>query len=175
MRVMVLSADGFTRLGGSGDIVSDEAGRFLLRYVPSSSITLVVRPVEAQYENYDDVQIRRTVADSGADTADIGDIALLAHRHRPGDPIGALGIGFVAPPAGADPDAREYRISSIDPAGPAARSGLQIGDVIVKVDGYDVTGEGAQQWRALVVAPPSTRLTLETRGGTIATVVLANP
>jgi hypothetical protein len=149
--------------------VTDAAGRFTLRGVPTGEIVLQGFPQDL--ESSDAVlDLRRVI--SGAGTVDIGDVALLKPRIKSGDPIGELGLRFEDPARGTSVEQFELKIKEIDPAGPAARTGLQVGDVITTCDGIDVTGHGATNWGTLVTALPGTRLTLGTRRGVTATLVL---
>src|SRR5436305_8760372 len=91
---------------------------------------------------------------------------------------GYLGVGLqavdedIAPSVGLPQDISEI-VRSVVPGGPAARGGLQQGDVIVKVNGQAVTPE---QTVSYLVAKPAvgSRVPLEiVRGGRHATVVVA--
>jgi len=106
---------------------------------------------------------------------DVGDLGLLKWRLKPGDPQGDLGLHFAEQPADTPVEQTQYQISWIDPVGPAARTALQSGDVITSCDGIDVSGVNSGRWRALVEAPPGTRISLGTRRGVTVAIVLAAP
>jgi serine protease Do len=62
-------------------------------------------------------------------------------------------------------------VESIDPLGPAAKSGLEVGDVITSVDGHDVQGENLYV-ADLLRAPPGTKLIIGVaRGATVSITV----
>ncbi|MGN6108855.1 MAG: PDZ domain-containing protein, partial [Kofleriaceae bacterium] len=116
----------------------------------------------------------RTIA--GTDpVVDLGELHILKKRTQPGDPIGELGIQFAEQPPDTAPDQEQLKVSSIDPAGPAARTDLKVGDVITAIDGVDVTGAHTAQARPLLVAPPGTKIALALQRGATITLVLAAP
>jgi C-terminal processing protease CtpA/Prc len=94
---------------------------------------------------------------------------------KPHDPAGKLGVNFAQAPPDTPPDHRKLEVSWIDPAGPAANTELEVGDVITSVDGVDVTGANAPQAGTLMRAPPGTKLALGLARGATVTVVLAPP
>ncbi|HSR97319.1 MAG TPA: PDZ domain-containing protein, partial [Kofleriaceae bacterium] len=110
---------------------------------------------------------------SGTGTIDLGDLLIIGRRAKLGEPVGVLGLRFEVQPADVPADQRMFKISGIDPAGPAANTALQVGDVITTCDGIDVTGVRFQNWWSLTQAPPGTKLTLGTQRGVTATIVLA--
>lgn len=86
-----------------------------------------------------------------------------------------LGVHFVELGVAVPVDEYRLQISWIDPAGPAARSGLAVGDVITTIDGVDVTGEGGAAAWTLMQAAPGTKLELGLARGATVTVTLAAP
>jgi hypothetical protein len=170
--VPVRSSAEFVSIEGENpESVTDDAGRFTVRRAPVGEVW-----IRASANNMDSGDVRmldevRKV--SGTGTIDLGDFRLVSSRIKRGEPIGALGLGFEVPPADTPLDQRAFKISSIDPAGPAASTALQVGDVITTCDGIDVTGVRSHTWWTLTQAPPGTRLTLGTQRGVTVTVVLA--
>ena len=152
--------------------VSDGAGRFAVASVPAGSIAVRGTPREPG-SPYATFFASKTAVGTG--TVDVGDVFVLRRRLAAGEAGGTLGLEFAAQPGDTPPELREYKIASIDPAGPAAKTALQVGDVIASCDGTDVTGANSWQWPVLVAAPPGTPLVLATRRGSTATVVLAAP
>ena len=65
--------------------------------------------------------------------------------------------------------------SVIRAGGPAASSGLQVGDEIVSVDGYDVRGSQSYLYRSLIFVPPGTRVTLGLARGANVTITAGKP
>lgn len=154
--------------------VSDDTGRFTLHDVPAGK--LVFRGFAVNYRDspYAHFAVFRSVA-AGTSAVDIGTIEVLRARVKPGDPVGELGIKFVQLGEEVPVEQRERKISWIDPTGPAARTELQVGDVITQCDGVDITGENAPLWDTLSRAAPGTKLALTTKRGPTITITLANP
>lgn len=150
--------------------VSDAAGRFTVRGAPQGQVVITGYAVEGRAH---DIQVFRTLQGSG--TIDVGDIEAIASRLGPGELAGDPGLRFVEQPLDTPPDQREREIGYLDPAGPAARAGLQVGDVVIAIDGVDVRGEHAARAASLMAAPPGTRLVLAVARGVTATLVLAAP
>ena len=53
-----------------------------------------------------------------------------------------------------------FEVAWIDPAGPAAKSGLVVGDVVTSVDGIDITGANAGLAFTLFRVPVGARVSL---------------
>ena len=68
-----------------------------------------------------------------------------------------------------------YRIVEIDPAGPAARTELAVGDVVTSIDGVDVGALASETVYALFEPPPGTALHLGLARGNTVTVVAVDP
>ena len=151
--------------------VSDETRAFTLSNVAPGKVSLMGMPRNIRSSEHAPFTIERTV--TGGGTVSLGDITVVRRRLKPGERAGTLGITFVKP-AGppADQLGPELEIEAIDPRGPAAGSALQVGDVIIRCDGLDVT-EDPMRFGALTQAPAGTRLALGTRRGPTATIVLA--
>jgi hypothetical protein len=153
-------------LGETTENVTDEAGRFTLRRVPVGEVLLRGVPSDFFSSDHASLQLTRTITGTG--TVDIGDVSLIRPRVQPGELVGVPGLSFAR---GGDPQG--YRISAIDPGGPAAGTALQVGDVITTCDGFDVTGGNSMNFGTLMTAPPGTTLTFGTRRGVTVTIVLA--
>jgi protocatechuate 3,4-dioxygenase beta subunit len=154
--------------------VSDDAGRFTIANVAVGKVAIMLTARDQNTE-YSIISAIRTLADPGTGTIDIGDLGVVRRRLKPGQPAGELGLHFAPPPLGAELDQLEQRITWIDPTGPAASSGLQLGDVITSVDSINIAGENASMFWMLTQAPPGTRLSLGTRRGPTVTIALAAP
>ncbi|MBA2543820.1 MAG: carboxypeptidase regulatory-like domain-containing protein, partial [Deltaproteobacteria bacterium] len=151
--------------------VSDEAGRFTVRNAPQGQV--LISGWGGDDNNYAGVQAYRTIRGTG--TIDIGDVTMLKHRIKGGEPAGELGLKFAEQSLDTPPDKRERRISYVDPKGPAASSGIEVGDIVVSIDGIDVRGENAGRAHTLLQAPPGTKLALGLLRNTTATIILAIP
>lgn len=151
-----------------GGATSDAAGRFRIARMRPGTFELRL----AGPDPYPAAAAIRTV-DKTTGTIDIGDLAIVKARVTGDDPVGDL--GFELDESRETRTRRECKVAEIDPAGPAVRSGLREGDVIVRVDGVDVTGPGYASWEAAVSAPPGTKLVFELARGATVSVVLARP
>jgi C-terminal processing protease CtpA/Prc len=86
-----------------------------------------------------------------------------------------MGIHFTQLPPGTPPEDMKFTVSYIDPAGPAAKTDLKVGDVIISIDGTDITGTHAGDAYNLMQAPPGTAMKLGLARGTTVAIVLAAP
>jgi S1-C subfamily serine protease len=66
-------------------------------------------------------------------------------------------------------------VSLIRPTGPAAKSGLRVGDVIVSVDGQDVRGANDYLYAALLEVRTGTTVTLGLGRGDKVTITAGKP
>ena len=158
-----------------GRNITDDGGRFTIANVAVGKVSITLAPKDDQGSEYSYTTAIRALVDTGTGAIDVGDLGMIRRRVKPGQPVGQLGLHLAPPAPGAALDQRELKITWIDPAGPAASSGLQIGDVFTSVDGIDVTGDNQSMWWPMTQAPPGTRLALGTRRGVTATIVLAAP
>ncbi|XYH99561.1 carboxypeptidase regulatory-like domain-containing protein [Sorangium sp. So ce1128] len=139
--------------------VSDESGRFEVKQTPSGAVVLVCMPSDPMSSPYD-VAVLPVEAQPGAVT-DVGRVVLPRRRIKPGDEPGDLGFA-IKEGGGPDVDltAQTFEVIEVRPRGPAALAGLQVGDVIVSVDGHDVRGKMGYLYRPLTTVPAGTQVTL---------------
>lgn len=153
--------------------ISDDAGRFTIENAPRGKVQLRGWPKDWSESDYAMTTAIRTIEGTG--TIDVGDIAILKRRVKQGQPAGELGINFAEQPPDTAPEDQQMKVSYIDPAGPAAKTELKVGDVITAIDGHDVTGANRAAAWALMRAPPGTKLALGLQRGATVHVVLAAP
>ncbi|HWO19602.1 MAG TPA: carboxypeptidase regulatory-like domain-containing protein [Kofleriaceae bacterium] len=158
--------------GADQEHVTDESGRFKIKRAPAGAIVLRGFPKDFANSDYGFLQTVRTV---DAQHPDVGDITVIKRRIKRNEPAGELGVNFAQQPPDTPPDQREFKVSYIDPAGPAAKTELKVGDLLVSVDGVDVTGANASNAWMLMRAPPGTKLVLGLKRGAQVTIVLAAP
>ncbi len=152
--------------------VTDEGGRFKIKHAPAGALHLFGFPKDAASSDYGVLSAVRTV---DAQRPDVGDLTIIKRRVKRNEPAGELGVNFARQPPDTPPDRREFKVSFIDPAGPAAKTELKVGDLVTSIDGVDVTGASwANAW-ILMRAPPGTKLVLGLGRGAQVTVVLAAP
>lgn len=151
--------------------ITDDAGRFRVENVPTGQLSLFGAPKDYQTSAYGFIQEIRTVDPK---STDVGDLSIFKRRVKQGDPEGELGVNFAEQPSGTPPEKREKKVSYIDPAGPAAKTELRVGDIVVSIDGIDITGVNAGRAWSLLAAPPGARLALGLqRGATVAITLVA--
>jgi protocatechuate 3,4-dioxygenase beta subunit len=153
--------------------ISGDDGRFTLENAPKGPVTLTGFPKDFRGSLYSFVRVARTI--EGGSTVDIGDIKLMQMRVKRGDPAGELGIHFAEQPRDTPLDQQRYKVSFIDPKGPAAKVDIKVGDEVTTIDGVDITGEGAMYAYQLMRAPPGTAMKLGLARGVTVTIVLAAP
>lgn len=90
----------------------------------------------------------------------VGDVGILKRRLDRGAPIAGLGITWSEYPEGTPSDQRSFKVVAIDPTGPAAKTALQVGDVVVTIDGVDVLGGNRSSGWTLLEAPAGTPIRL---------------
>lgn len=159
--------------GDDRDHISDETGHFTVKRVPRTQVAIQGFPKDWKESDYAWFRRIRTITERG--TIDLGDIQMVKKRVKQGDPVGDLGIHFVEQPADTPPEKEEWKVSWIDPAGPAAKTELEVGDIVVSCDGAEITGESSANGWLLMQAPPGTKLTLGLARGITVSVVLAQP
>jgi protocatechuate 3,4-dioxygenase beta subunit len=152
--------------------VTDESGRFKIKHAPAGALHLRGFPKDFQTSDHGFISTVRT---ADAQRPDVGDITVLRRRVKRNEPAGELGVSFAQQPPDTPPDGRELKVSYIDPAGPAAKAELKVGDIVTSIDGIDVTGANAMNAWILMHAPPGTKLVLGLKRGAQVTVVLAAP
>ncbi|MBA3462698.1 MAG: carboxypeptidase regulatory-like domain-containing protein, partial [Deltaproteobacteria bacterium] len=151
------SGGGFSFSSGDEENVTDDSGAFTIARAPRGKILLRGVPKDFRDSEYATLSVIRTVS-ADSTTADVGAIPIIKKRVKQGDPVGELGVNFAEQPPDTPPDKHEYKISWIDPAGPSAKTGLQVGDVITTIDGTDVAGAAAGAGWVLMRAAPGTKI-----------------
>jgi protocatechuate 3,4-dioxygenase beta subunit len=146
-------------LAGDGrDHKSKADGSFHLDSVLPGTWTLMVYPDQTA----EPVRVPVTVPEGGG-TIDLGAIRVPRRRVEPGRPRGNLGV-IVTDGSGSD--------CVVDIAfGPAAEAGIVVGDVVVSIDGYDVTSNNHYLCMPLATAAPGRTVTFGlARGATVSVV-----
>lgn len=154
---------------------SDESGKFTVKRVPRGKLSIQGMAKEWKEADYAWFRVIRDITTTKESTIDIGDVGVIKKRVKDGDPVGEAGIHYKDQPPDTPAEDYEMRVSFIEPDGPAAKTDLKVGDVIVSVDGVDVRGaNGIHAW-TLMNAPPGTKLALGLARGTTITITLAPP
>lgn len=144
------------------DPTSDSTGRFVIYGVTPGTIQIRSHSPPMALWRADDIERIATRVIGDADT-DLGDLPIIPNRLRPWEVAGKLGFELD----------NERRITAIDPAGPAAKSGLVIGDIITTCDGFNLAGPTAVSWTLISRVRAGTPLLLGVQRGIVATLVTA--
>lgn len=145
----------------SPDVVpkTDAQGKFTLSPAPAGDVIVTCFQTEA----YSMAEGQATVPRGGRQT-----VRLTAVR-RADDSQGSVGLSFNSQLS------IEARVVRVMPGGPAAQAGVQVGDLVVSVDGVDATALGPLTIEALIRNHPvGGKLTLGVkRGGEVKSFVMA--
>jgi membrane-associated protease RseP (regulator of RpoE activity) len=149
------------------DHVSKDDGRFTVHNVAPGKTGLIVFPSftdpDSKYTS-----TMRNITVEGTGTVDLGDIVMQASRLPPDTDAGDLGFTLTDYPPDTNPADVALKVASVRAGGPAAAAGLQVGDVIVSVDGTDVRGDNSFDYYTLSRVPAGTTLALGLeRGDTV--------
>jgi protocatechuate 3,4-dioxygenase beta subunit len=136
--------------------ITGQDGRFVVEDVPVGRVQVFARPPDFTEDSRYGF-VRRIVDLQAASTTDLGDVRVAPIRVSQGEP-GDLGFRLTPEAADLEQGEESLTVASVRPDGPAARSGLAVGDVIVSVDGHDVRGDQLSYW-ALSNVPPGTTVT----------------
>ena len=174
MRILAMPSSG-GRISSRDDKdanITDTTGRFTLQDIPLGEMSFLGFSSAAD-TGYGTLQAVRTIAGSG--TVDVGELAIPRRRLKEGQTAGNLGLRFKERAAGAPMLEQSLEVSFVDPAGPCAGLDVRAGDVIVAVDGIDVSAPNQSRAHTLWNAPVGTRITLTLQRGASVTVELAAP
>lgn len=130
----------FGQSPGDDANVSNADGRFVVVDCPSGLVNILGVTPDLMGGSGDYSFASWTAELTGGPELDVGDIPVPKRRLGPGDRRGQLGWSFVRGEPGADPRTRVMKVARVEPGGPAARAGVQVDDVVVAVDGFDVQG-----------------------------------
>ena len=176
--VRVSPLEGATRVMMGADLnntkrITGADGRFECDNAPTGRVRILAFPMDWNSAPYGPV-FRVATTDGGAHS-DVGDLRAPPNRIKSDQRAGNLGFTLKDPPADVNPAGIKWVVALVDPRGPAATSGLQVGDTIVSVDGHDVTGDDAYLYHSLTRVAPGTRVTLGLSRGASVSIAAAAP
>ncbi|MDC0723651.1 sigma-70 family RNA polymerase sigma factor [Nannocystis bainbridge] len=152
--------------------VTDAEGRFEVADVPVGQATVIVTARSFGATSDHETLWSRAQISSGS-VVELAPLEVLRRRLQPDDEAGELGVTMLRDDPAAGAKAARPTVAFVQPGGPAARAGLRIGDVIVAVDGHDVTGDHVHRFDALTRVPAGTELRLELARGDSVTLIAA--
>ncbi len=155
--------------GGSGDMedVSDDAGNFTVRAAPSGAVRITVTPrsfLGGGEQTYGWHNVNAQIP-AGTTAHALAPIRLVRARVKPGERGGDLGIVIKESDPTAELDEVPLEIAVLRPGSAAAGSELKVGDVIVEVDGHDVTGANRYLYGALTRVKEGAAVTIGVKDG----------
>ncbi|MEM6993766.1 MAG: carboxypeptidase regulatory-like domain-containing protein [Myxococcota bacterium] len=169
------SSRGFMMFGDKpGKETTGEDGRYTVENAPAGKLTLNAHPSDMNsWDEYNWASLL-VVAKAG-ETLEAPDIVLIPKRVKGDDPKGDLGYKINEIDLGDETDNPPKVVGFVRPGGPAETAGLEVGDVIVKVDGHDITGDQPGMYRTLLVVPPGDKVELALASGDAVTIVAGKP
>ena len=138
--------------------VTDADGRFKITDAARGNVELWGTSLVGDHR----VSVVRTISTS----TDVGDLFMPAQQ---GDRWGLadLGVRFARIDPDLPADQRALVVEMIDPNGPAAKSELKLGDVVIAIDGLDVTGGNSAQATSLMLGTAGVKVVLKTKRGVV--------
>jgi S1-C subfamily serine protease len=152
--------------------VSGADGRFHVENAPAGRVQLFLFPAEFRGSSYG---FARRLADlEGGRTTDVGDVRVPRRRMKIDEMPGDLGFVLKRNPPETEPGEEDLEVAVVRVDGPAARAGLQVGDVIVSVDGHDMRGDASLYW-SLAMVPAGQSVSLGLARGAAVKITAAPP
>lgn len=178
LQVMVRpqNGDGSIVIGGMGgtDHITDASGEFKVEDAPTGKVNITAFPMDWETSPYSYASLPRTLPAGGGEL-DVGDIRVVKRRVEPRERGGDFGMEFKQyGPEVAEED-QKMEVRRLRPGGPAEKAGVKVGDVIVSVDGHDVTGENGYLAWSLMWSPVGTSVTFGFASGETHVLVSIEP
>ncbi|MEO8549578.1 MAG: carboxypeptidase regulatory-like domain-containing protein [Kofleriaceae bacterium] len=136
------------------EAVSDRDGRFTVAALPSGTLDIQISKYGEQYSTV-------YVSKPCRGVVDLGDVFVAKQRYKDGDKLGEIGFEFATD---------TFRVDEIDSSGPAARSGLVVGDVVTSIDGIGFENVPRESAWSLFRVPVGTTIRLGLADGRAVTI-----
>ena len=163
-------------MGGSAEDnkhISGADGRFTVERAPAGKVRITAIPLDFRNSPYDFTLLSRTLR--GGDTLDLGDIPVPRRRIGRTDRGGDLGYELKQRTPGMELEDFKLEIALVREDGPAASSGLEVGDIVEAVDGHAITGQNLYIYRTLTQVAEGTTITLGLSGGKTVSITAGPP
>ncbi len=173
--VRPVKGSGGTYAFGEGDKehITDASGRFTVERAPAGRVYVTAMPQDWEETEYTWInEVHSLVAGK---STDVGKLEALRRRLPPRERAGDLGFTIAEGDPDDEPEDMSLEVALVRPDGPAANTGLAAGDVIVAVDGHDVTGKNAFRYGALTRVAEGTTITLGIKGGQAIEITAGKP
>lgn len=151
--------------------VSGPDGRFSVSGVATGRVTVHLIPEHAGQLHSEWEEAHVTIDVTNTAVNDIGTIELLPRSLDDGEARGDLGFEVGKWDHLGDQEDQKITVVSVDPEGPAAAAGLEVGDRIVSINGQDVTGNATYRYRAATRVRPGEAVQVGVEGAQAMTII----
>lgn len=100
---------------------------------------------------------------------------MIEPRLGKGEEAGDLGFTFKGLPPGREPEDRVFEVALVRAGGAAEKAGLLVGDVVVTIEGKDISGIHSQHTYKLMRVPARDVVPLGLEGGEEVKITAARP
>lgn len=152
---------------------TDADGAFKLDEVPAGSITVAVWPPNFEDATFD-AAIRLARIAPGSHT-NLSPLRLVRRRLGPDERPGDLGFLLKEDDPNDISDETPLRVAVVRPDGPAAVAGMQVGDIVVTIDGHDVTRDNRYLSHRLLQVPAGDAVAVGVARDVVLTITAAAP
>lgn len=152
--------------------VSDAEGRFVVKQVATGSVQLIGFPVDREQSSYE--FLMKPLELKGGEDVEVGALKMIKKKLKDNEAPGDKGFTIKQPSPGTAMVDFKLEVALIQPDGPAADSGLKVGDVIVSVNGHQVGDDLAISW-GLTQVPEGTTLKFGLERGETIEITLGPP
>lgn len=153
--------------------ITDEQGRFTVENAPAGRVTVMSFPLDWSDSDFGWMRFIANI-EAGKDS-NLGDLRVPKKRLTSKERAGDLGFTLQQQEATVEPEDSESKVALVRADGPALESGLEVGDVIVKIDGHDITGINSYLYWSLARVKPGTIVSLTLARGDTVKITAALP
>ncbi len=157
----------------SGKNITKADGKFVLDNVPAGRVNVYVFPNGWDNREYSMGAVVAVL--KPGETNEVPPIRVIRKRLKGSERAGDIGFSLAESPPGTDPEEEKNVVSLVRASGPAADSGLSVGDEIVSVDGENVTGTNNNYFWSLVAGTEGTIVKFGLARGETISIVLGPP
>ncbi len=177
MRMMIMpqGGDGSFSFGPGGDTehITGPDGRFTVEDAPAGKVIVRAFPVDWELSKVGWLSVPRTIAGGGQ--VDLGDIKAVEMRVGRRERGGSFGFDLKEYGPEVPEEEQPLEVRMVRKDGAADKGGLKVGDVIVAVDGTDVTGANRYLAWSLWRVPEGTKVKFGLASGVMLELVAGPP
>lgn len=174
--VQAARTGGWFAMGGGkhGKEVTTADGTYEVENAPSGKVTLFTMPLN--FMDWETIGRGSLLLEAKAGTVvEAPDILVPPQRVGRGEQTGDLGFALQQAEPGAEPGNHPKVVGLVRPGGPATGTDLKVGDVIVAVDGHDVTGANTGLYAGLTTVTAGTTIELGLEDGRSVSITAGPP